>query len=174
VILGSNVHGVADAVHVSVFPAALQTILLIILLVATAVWIGGWFSLIVIARSTTATLEPTARVAFFRHFGRVYGTVSTTALFIALAAGLVLLIGMPWTALSTWLVIVSLVLLAALGAGVLQARRLTRQRHRLVSSPEDAALAARIATGSRRAIVLRASLGVISILILVLGVLRMT
>ena len=98
------------------------------LLLASCVWIGGWFSLVLIARSTTATIGAAERVEFFRHYGRVYGIASTIALVIALACGLALLIGLPWTALSTWIVVISAVLVLALAAGVVQARRLTRLR----------------------------------------------
>lgn len=157
----------------SAYPPALQAALLIILLLATCVWLGGWVSLILIAHSTTVTLSPAARVEFFRHYGRLYDTTSTVALGVAFASGLILLLGMPWVALSTWLVVVCALLVTALGAGVVQARRLTRLRRELAARPDDSALASGIAATARRAIALRASLGVISLAILMLGVLRM-
>ncbi|HEU0256448.1 MAG TPA: hypothetical protein VFQ96_01260 [Microbacteriaceae bacterium] len=156
----------------SVYPTPLLALFLIVLLVATSVWIGGWFSLIVIARTTTATLSPQSRVAFFRHFGKVYGIASTVALVVALAFGLILLVGMPWTALSTWCAALSVFLIVVLIAGVLQARAQRRMRQQLIASP-DQALQARTATGARAAAVLRAGLGVVSIAILVLAVVRM-
>jgi hypothetical protein len=155
-----------------VYPAPLTALFLIILLVAASVWIGGWFSLVVIARTTTAILSPRDRVKFFRHFGKLYGAVSTTALVIALAFGLTLLTGMPWTALSTWCVVLSAILVMVLLAGIGQARAQRRMRQELLAS-DNAALREKIASGARSAAVLRASLGVFSIAILVLGVLRM-
>lgn len=163
----------ASAATASVFPGWLQVTLLAVLLVATSVWIGAWVAAILVARTATATLSPQVRVAFFRRFGPLYGITTTIALVVAYACGLALLIGMPWTALSTWLVVLSVILAVALYAGVLQARGQRRQRQQLARTPDDAALRARIASGARAAGVLRASLGVISVLILVLGVVRM-
>ncbi|GAA3751835.1 hypothetical protein GCM10022240_01210 [Microbacterium kribbense] len=152
------------------YPPALQAVLLIILLLATCVWIGGWATLIVVARTATAALSRADRVSFFRLFGRRFGIVSTIALVLALASGLLLLVAMPWTALSTWMVVLAVVLLLVVGAGVVQARMLTRQRRALIAA-HDEGLEARIAAGARAATVLRASLGAISIVILMLAVL---
>lgn len=165
----------ARAVTASVYPGPLAALFLILLLLATSVWIGGWFSLIVISRTTTATLSAPDRVAFFRRFGKVYGIQSSIALVVALLFGLLLLLGMPWTALSTWCVVLSAVLVLALIAGILQARSQRVLRQRLLRSPgeEGEALRAKIAAGGRSAILLRTSLGVFSVAILVLGVLRM-
>lgn len=151
-------------------PAPLRVVLITILLLATCVWIGGWSALVVVARSTTATLSASARVDFFRHFGRVYGTVSTIALVIGLVCGGILLIARDWTGLSTAIVVLAVVLLLILGWGVLQARSLTRMRRALHSGEADADLAVRVSRRARAASVLRAMIGVLSVAVMVLAI----
>lgn len=147
----------------------LSAVLLGILLLCGSVWLGGWTTMIMVARTATATLPPAHRVAFFRKLGRVYGIVTTIALLIALAAGAALLFALPWQALSGWIVGLAVVLLIVLGAGVAQARAQTRARTALAASPGDQSLAARVRTTAMWAGLLRAFLGVISIAIGVLA-----
>lgn len=160
-----------SSAHLALGPAG-QAALLGLLVLSGAIWLGGWVALFLLARSTTATLSREARVAFFRHFGRRYGVVATGALLVGLTAGILLLAAVPWTRLSTCLVAVAAILLLVLGVGVLQARRMTRLRRALLATSADTTLAARVARGARTAIVLRAAIGAISLLILVLAVLR--
>jgi hypothetical protein len=150
----------------------LHGVLLGLLLVSSAIWLGGWVALVVLARSTTATLSRAERVKFFRHFGRRWGIVSTVALLVAYAAGGILLAASPWTAISTGLVVVAVVILLVLGVGVLQARRMSHLRHSAAAAPHDAQLASRVRTGGRRATMLRAGIGVLSLAMLVLAVIR--
>lgn len=154
------------------FGQAGQAILLGLLLLSSAIWIGGWVSLLVVARSTTATLSREARVAFFRHFGRRYGIVSTGALIVALIAGSLLLATAPWTALSACLVVMGAILVAALCIGIFQARRMTRLRRALLAASGDTTLVSRVARGARVAIGLRGAIGAISLVMLVLAVLH--
>lgn len=154
------------------FGQAGQAILLGLLLLSSGIWIGGWVALVVVARSTTATLSREARVAFFRHFGRRYGIVSTSALAVGLISGSLLLATAQWTALSSCLAIMGAILVVALGVGVFQARRMTQLRRALLAASGDTVLASRVARGARAAIVLRAAIGVISLTMLVLAVLH--
>lgn len=147
----------------------LSAVLLGILLLGGSVWIGGWVTMIMVARIASATLPPAHRVAFFRRLGRVYGIATTVALLVALAAGAWLLFALPWRALSGWIVGLAIVLLIVLAAGVVQARAQTRARGALAASPGDAALAARVRSTAMWAGLLRAFLGAISIAIGVLA-----
>ncbi|MEO8906643.1 MAG: hypothetical protein ABI310_01075 [Microbacteriaceae bacterium] len=153
-------------------PAPVAGVLLGLLIVSSAIWLGGWVALVVVARSTTATLSRPDRVAFFRHFGPRFGVVATVSLMVAYVSGLVLLASAPWTALSTGLVVVAVVILVVLGVGVLQARRMTQLRRAVVAAPEDTSLAARVRRGGQRALALRAGLGVLSLAMVVLAVIR--
>jgi len=139
---------------------------------SAAVWLGGWVSVVLVARSTTATLQRPDRVAFFKHFGRRFGIVATIALVVAYVTGGVLLAAAPWTGVSTAVVVAAVVLVAVLAVGVVQARRMTRLRRAAIAAPEDATLTDRVTAGGRRASVLRAGLGVISVLIFVLAIVQ--
>lgn len=156
----------------SSLPEWLQLTLVGVLIFTAGVWLGGWVCLVVIARTTTATLARADRVKFFRRFGRNYGITATIALIIAFACGLALLVSMPWTALSTWLVALSVVLVIALALGVVQARRMTRLRHASAAAPEDTVLAAHISRGAPWAVLLRAGIGLLSLAIFVLALIR--
>lgn len=149
--------------------AGLAHVLLAIALLGGAIWLGGWVSLIVVARTATATLPADARVRFFRTLGRSYGTVSTIALALALVSGAGLLLSRPVDALTWWIVGLTVVLIAVLVAGVAQARALTRLRAALASARGDADTVDRVRRTAARARWLRASIGVISLAIAVLG-----
>jgi hypothetical protein len=127
---------------------------------------------VLVARSTSATLQRNDRVAFFRHFGRRFGIVATVALIVALVTGGLLLAAWPWTVVSSVLVFAAAVLVVVLAIGVAQARRMTRLRRAAIAAPDDHALARRVAAGARRASVLRAGIGVLSLLIFVLAIVR--
>lgn len=151
-------------------PGALKGVLLGLLLISAAIWLGGWVTLVLVARSTTATLQRHDRVAFFKHFGRRFGIVATVALIVALVTGCVLLAAATWTLVSTVLVFAAAVLVAVLAVGVAQARRMTRLRRASLAAPDDRTLAERVTAGGRRASVLRAGIGAISLLIFVLAI----
>lgn len=140
-----------------------------LLLLGMAIWLGGFVALISVARSVRATLPADQRVAFFRHLGPRYGIVATTALLVALAAGALMLASGPWTAISTALIWTAIGLLCL---GVLQARRMTRLRRGALQSPADARFAARIGIEARWALVLRAGIGLVSLALLALGLIR--
>jgi hypothetical protein len=77
-------------------PRPAETALAAVLVLATAVWIGGLIVIFVVARVARATLRTTERVAFFRGLGRAYGPVGGGALAAALATGAVLATQHPW------------------------------------------------------------------------------
>lgn len=146
----------------------LRFIALGLLVVGGSIWLGGYVTLIMVARTATATLTPADRIAFFRRFGRRFGTLSTAALLTALVAGGVLLGARRWDGLSWAMVFVAAVLLIAVATGVAQARRMTRLRHSAIMAPNDSSSQRQIATGRRYAVWLRAALGAISFLLLIL------
>lgn len=61
--------------------------------------IGGLVAIAVVARVATGTLDPGARVAFFRALGRAYGVVGTLALALGYGAGAALVYDRPWDGL---------------------------------------------------------------------------
>lgn len=155
-------------------PDIANHILSAVLLLTGSVWLGGWFAVVVVARSTTATLQAIDRIAFFRHFGQLFGTCSTTALVLALASGLILIGTQPWTTISGIEIALGAVLVTALIAGISQAREQRRLRIQLVqANGDDTALSARITSGARAAGVLRAGLGAISVAIALLTTIQL-
>ncbi len=108
-----------------------------VLVFAAAVWVGGLVAIFVVARVARRTLRPAERVAFFRCLGRAYGPVGGLALALALASGAVLLSRHPWDGQVTAATAVAGSLVAVTAAGVVQARRMTRLRHRALGNPGD-------------------------------------
>jgi hypothetical protein len=60
-------------------PQPAQASLAAVLVLATAVWIGGLVAIFVMARVAHAPLGATERVAFFRGLGRAYGLAGRVA-----------------------------------------------------------------------------------------------
>lgn len=147
-----------------------DAVLTVILLLATAVWLGGFVAIAIVARVAARTLDPAARVDFFRALGRTYAVVGPAALVIAYAAGGVLLRGHPWDGVLVTTVAVAAALAAILAAGMVQARRMTRLRRRALDPGADPALDARVRRAAVRAGALRAAIGALTLALLVLGV----
>lgn len=142
-----------------------------ILILTTAVWLGGLVTIFIVARVAQRTLKPAERVAFFRGLGRVYGPVGGLALLVSLGCGAGLLAGRAWNGMLTAAVALAACLLAVTGSGVAQARRMTRLRQAVVASPGDAALTARIRREAIAAAIMRSGIAVLSMALLAVGVL---
>src|SRR5579875_2824288 len=140
-------------------PQPAKALLAIVLVLATAVWIGGMVAIFVVARVAHATLGPGERVAFFRGLGRAYG----------LASGAVLASTHSWDGQLTASTVVAAGLVAVTVAGVAQARRMTRLRQDALRDPGRAELAARVRQGARNAAILRAAIAALSLALLALG-----
>ena len=150
-------------------PDTVEAVVLAALVLATSVWVGGYVAIAVVARTATSTLDPAARVAFFRALGRTYLRVGLSALAVALGTGAVLLRGHEWDALLTATAAVAVVLVATLAVAVVQARRMTVSRRELLGAPDDASAAARAHQGARAAALLRGVLGLLSVTLVILG-----
>jgi hypothetical protein len=143
--------------------------LLFVHLLAVCVWVGGLVTIAVVARVVQRELSAAARVAFFRSLGRSYGIVGGLALGVALLTGGGLLSQREWDEWSVVAVVLALALVVATGAGVAQARGMTRLRQRAVRAPRDPAIAERIGHNARGALLLRALIGALTLVLLVLG-----
>jgi hypothetical protein len=133
------------------------------------VWVGGFVTIAVVARVVRRQLPMPAQVAFFRSLGRGFGVVGGLALGVALLSGGALLSRRTWDEWAAVAVVLAVALVLATGAGVVQARGMTRLRQRAVREPGDAALTARIERNARRALVLRALIGALTVALLALG-----
>jgi len=141
-----------------------------LLVLATSLWVGGLFAISIVARVATRTLDPSARVAFFRGLGRSYAVVGTAALMLAYGSGAALLRDHPWNLTKVAVAVVAVALAAALAVAMVQARRMTSLRRRALDQPGDTALATRVRRGALRAGVLRGLIGMLSLALLALGV----
>lgn len=139
------------------------------LVLATAVWIGGLVAIFVVARVAHATLGPAERVAFFRGLGRAYGLAGGIGLTIALASGAVLTATYRWDGQLTASAVVAAGLVAATVAGVAQARRMTRLRQDALRDPGSPHLTAEVRRGAKDAAVLSAAIAALSLTLLALG-----
>ncbi len=150
-------------------PRPAETSLAAVLILATAVWVGGLAAIFVAARVADATLGAVERVVFFRGLGRAYGLVGGVALTVALASGAVLASTYRWDGQLTSSAVVAAGLVATTSAGVAQARRMTRLRRDALRDPGSADLAAKVRRGARNAAVLRAVIAALSLALLGLG-----
>jgi hypothetical protein len=146
-------------------------VLLGFFILATSVWLGGYIAIAIVARVATRTLSGPQRVAFFRSLGRVYGIVGTAALVVALGTGAGLASGHRWDGTLVAALVLAIAVFAALLVGMLQARRMTRLRRASLAEPDDATLAARVSNGARRAAMLRALIGALSLALVAVGTL---
>lgn len=146
-----------------------EALLVVVLVLATSIWLGGYVAIAVVARSALQVLDPSARVAFFRSLGRKYFWVGTPALVVALAVGVVLARNTTSDGLAITCIAVAATLVACFVIAVFQARRMTRLREAMLADPTDASREAAVVKGNRIAQSLRGSLGILSFALLILG-----
>ncbi len=150
-------------------PVAAHTFWLALLVVTTSIWLGGYVAMAVVARASAKSLEPAVRVAFFRALGRAYLPVGAAALAVGFISGGVLLRQRPVDVLSITAVLIAVLLVVCLGVAVAQARRMTRLRQQIGAAPDDERLQMKASSDGRAATTLRALLGVLSLVLVVLG-----
>lgn len=146
-----------------------DALLLVTLLLSGSVWLGGYVAIAVVMLAARRSLEPAARVAFFRALGRAYLPVGATALVLMIVSGAALMRGLPGSPLSVAIYSVAAGIVAVLAVAVTQARRMTRLRQAHVAEPADQQLAASATNAARYATLLRALLGALSVALLVLA-----
>lgn len=146
-----------------------EAMLLALFILATSIWIGGYIAIAVVARTAAATLDPSARVRFFRSLGRSYLWVGIPALLVALGTGAVLLRDRDRDTLLVATVLIAAIMVACLAIAIAQARRMTRLRRRALDAPDDERLAQLIRRDGRAAALLRAVLGLLSLALVVFG-----
>ncbi len=144
------------------------------LVLAACIWTGGLVAIFVVARIAHRTLRQADRVAFFRGLGRAYGPVGGASLAVALGCGAALLSTRAWSAALTAAVVVAVSLVAVTGAGVAQARHMTRMRLGALASPGDPVAARRVRLGAVRAATLRSAIAILTMALLALGILLVT
>jgi hypothetical protein len=153
-----------------------NVVLVFVHLLAACVWVGGFVAIAVVARVARRELEAVAprgvlslarqsygKSGRLRAYGRRpqwdgpawparLGSGGRRCRLLALGLGL------------------GLALIIATVAGIVQARRMTRLRHQAVIEPRDPRMLALIDRGARQALILRASIGTLTLALLGLGV----
>jgi uncharacterized membrane protein len=142
-----------------------------VLVLATSIWMGGLVTIAVVARVASRTLSAADRVTFFRDLGRTYGVVGGLALVTALIAGAMSLDVQPldWPAIAGLAVATALVSVTVVG--IAQARSMTELRLRAAVGADDPQVRDAVRRGAMKATVLRLLIGVLSVVLLFLGVL---
>jgi uncharacterized membrane protein len=138
-------------------------------LLAACVWVGGFVAIAVVARVARRELEAPAGVAFFRSLGRSYGRVGVSALAVAVLTGAALFAQRGWDQAAGAAALLALALILSTAAGVAQARRMTRLRQRALHEPPDPVVDALIDQGARWALILRTTIGTLSLALLAFG-----
>jgi uncharacterized membrane protein len=146
-----------------------MTVLVFVHLLAVSIWVGGFVAIGVASAVARRQLDGAARVAFFRDLGRSHGVVGGAALAVALATGAALLADRGWDGGAWAATAIAVALVAVTAAGVRQARGMTRLRGRMVQAPGDPALTGAVERGARRALVLRAAIGLLTLALLAVG-----
>jgi uncharacterized membrane protein len=161
----------AQAGDESVSSVTWSVVLVFVHLLAACVWVGGFVAVAVavVARAARRELDAAARVAFFRSLGRSYGKAGGSALAVAMLTGTALLAQRGWDQAAGAAALLASALIVATVAGVAQARRMTCLRQRAVRDPLDLALAALIDRGARQALILRTTIGALTLALLALG-----
>jgi uncharacterized membrane protein len=154
---------------IPIIAATPSPVLLFVNLLATCVWVGGFVAIGVVVVVARRQLGEAEQVAFFRALGRSYGVVGGAALTVALASGAVLLGDRGWDRTALAAVVLAAALVIATVAGVAQARGMTRLRDHALRDQGDAALATRLQRGAKRATVLRATIGALTLALLATG-----
>jgi hypothetical protein len=147
-----------------------RTALIAVGMLGASIWVGSLVCLAVVAAASRRVLDQRARVALFRQVGRLYGIIGTGALLVAIVAGLVL--AWPWSAITRGLAVefvLSGVLVAVSVAGMVQARRMTVARQRLVDRPGDGSAETSVLQGARVAMALRGAIALVTLMIVILG-----
>lgn len=147
----------------------LMVTLVILLVLSSSLWVGGYAAIAVVAMAARKSLDPKSRVALFRALGRSYLLVGGPALIVALLSGIVLVNQRGWDGPAFVATALAAALVALLVVAVAQARRMTRLRQLALAAVADGGLQQRVHAGGKAAGVLRGLLGLLSLALLIVG-----
>lgn len=150
-------------------PTGVHGLVLTIFVLASSIWVGGYVTIVVVARASTQTMDEGTRVQFFKALGRLYFWVGTPALVVALGTGAALAHDRWSSGLFIASAILAALLIVLFAIAVAQARRITRLRQRLAEPGAPETLSAQVRGEAARAGMLRGILGLLTIIIVVLG-----
>lgn len=152
-----------------VLPPAVHDLLGALLVLGASVWVGGLATIIVVNASAHAVLASADRTALFRNLGPRYLTMATVAAIIVAVSGGLLLATRPFDGITIGILVLVALLIVATGAGVVQARRMSRLRHTAHESDDPGRFAGRLKRGSIAARLLRTGIALISVALFVMA-----
>jgi hypothetical protein len=150
--------------------SAARTALIAVEILVASVWVGSLVCLALVSNAARHTLDPTSRVALFRRVGRVYGVVGSGSLFVGICGGAALAWppsqfgGTVTAALGLSVVIGGITIV-----GMLQARRMTKLRLRVIQSPNDPNAVAELRRRAALAGAVRGTMAALTLVVVVLG-----
>lgn len=147
-----------------------HTVLIAIEMLAVSIWVGSLVCLALVAKVAREELDEASRVALFRRIGRLYSVIGTSSLLVAIGAG----VAIAWPlshagAAGAVMVVLTGALLLATGTGMVQARRMTVRRRRVIEKPDDERASSAVRRGAALAGALRGSIALLTLVILLLG-----
>lgn len=148
--------------------SAASPLLLFVHLLSVCIWVGGFVAVVIVVRIVRRQLTDADQIVFFRSLGRDFGSVAGLALTVAIGTGASLLSNHGWDTTTQAAAALAAALVLATGVGVVQARGLTRLRHR-ITVEGDAQAALKLGTNAARGVVLRSAIGVITLALLAVG-----
>lgn len=141
-----------------------------LLTLGVGAWVGGFVTVLVVSRSSSASLEPPQRVRLFRDFGRRYGIVAAVAMAFILFPAAILSYINPLNTPALAILVLSVVIIAISIPAIRQARRIGALRRDALDHPNDKAKADAVARGVRSGTIMRSILAVGSVGLVVLTV----
>lgn len=147
-----------------------RVVLLVIGMVAAAIWVGSLVSLAIVSAAARRALDPRSRVVLFRGVGRSYQYVGTGSLLVAIAVGGVL--AWPLSEVHgalAWEFVLSGALVVVSVAGMAQAKRMTVRRRAALEHPDQPGVVASVRNGARVAGMLRGVIAGVTLAMVVVG-----
>ena len=141
-------------------------------LVGGAIWVGGFVCVTVVTRIVRAKFAPADRVVFFRALGRIWGSVSLAGFAVAGLCGALLFARAGGDRRATLIALLAALVLLVTGAGIVQARRMTRLHTEVGRG--DRARAAALPRAATRALALRGLIGLLTFALVAAVALRIT
>lgn len=131
-----------------------------LLTLGVGAWVGGFVTVFVVSRSSSASLEPAQRVQLFRDFGRRYGVVAAVAMALVLVPAGILSYIDPLNGPAVAILALSLVVIALSIPAIRQARRIGMLRRDALNHPNDAAKTDAASRAVRSGAIMRSLLAV--------------
>ena len=141
-----------------------------LLTLGVGAWVGGFATVFVIARSSSASLAAPHRVGLFRDFGRRYGIVAAVSMAFILIPAAILSYIDPANTPALSILVLALAIVALSIPAIAQARKIGMLRRDALEHPDDTAKAEVAKRAVRSGTIMRSLLAVGTVALVVLTV----